>query len=286
MNPVLAASGAALCWGFGVVCDKRAMRFLGSQQVLAWIAICGLAQVLPLAAVTDAPAQVSGTALAWAGASVVSVIGGNILTYAAIQRGAVSLIGPVISLEGAVAALYAVVLGERIPGLMTAGLVLVVVGMLAATIDTRTRERAGEHGQSISSLVLALAGAALWGAFLLTSIKATRELPVTWMQVAYRLGPVCLVAIPLALRGRLPRPGAALPLVLLSAVLQFTGFLLFLSAGDRSGVALAAVVASQFGVVAMLVGLVAFGERLGRLQLGGLAVHAAGIALVASFQGT
>ena len=281
---MLAASGAALCWGLGIVCDKRATRFLGSQQVLGWIAICGLAQVLPLAALSDAPAHVSGTTLAWAGAGVVSVIGGNVLTYAAIQRGAVSLIGPVISLEGAFAAVYAIALGEQIPGLMAAGLVLVVVGMLVATVDTRTRERAGEHGQSVSSLVIALVGAAFWGAFLLASVKATRELPIAWMQVAYRLGPITLVAIPLALRGRLTRPGAALPAILLSAVLQFTGFVLFLSAGDRSGVALAAVIASQFGVVAMLVGMTAFGERLGRLQLSGLAVLAVGIALVASFQ--
>ena len=73
-------------------------------------------------------------------------------------------------------------------------------------------------------------------------------------------------------------------MILLSAVLQFSGFLLFLWAGDRSGVALAAVVASQFGVVAMLIGIAAFGERLGRLQLAGLGVLAIGIALVAGFQ--
>ena len=283
---MLAASGAALCWGFGVACDKRATRFLGSQQVLGWIAICGLAQALPLAALSDAPAHVSGTTLAWAGASIVSVIGGNILTYAAIQRGAVSLIGPVISLEGAFAAVFAVVLGERIPGLMAAGLVLVVAGMLVATVDTRTRQRAGEHGQSVSSLAIGLAGAAFWGAFLLTSIKATRELPTAWMQVAFRLGPIALVAIPLALRGRLTRPGGALPAILLSAGLQFAGFLLFISAGKGSGVAPAAVIASQFGVVAMLVGITAFGERLGRLQLTGLVVLAVGIGLVASFQGS
>ena len=46
------------------------------------------------------------------------------------------------------------------------------------------------------------------------------------------------------------------------------------------------MIASQFGVVAMLVGITAFGERLGRLQLTGLAVLAVGIALVASFQGS
>ena len=282
---MLAASGAALCWGFGVVCDKRATRFLGSQQVLAWIAICGLAQALPLAILSDAPSRVSGTTFAWAGASIVAVVGGNVLTYAAIQRGAVSLIGPVISLEGAFAAVFAIALGERIPGLMAAGLVLVVAGMLVATVDTRTRQRAGEHEQSVASLVIALAGAAFWGAFLLTSIKATRELPIAWMQVAYRLGPITLVAIPLALRRRLTRPGGALPAIALSAGLQFAGFLLFVSAGDGSGIALAAVIASQFGVVAMLAGLTVFGERLGRLQLTGLAVLAVGIALVASFQG-
>ena len=60
-------------------------------------------------------------------------------------------------------------------------------------------------------------------------------------------------------------------------VVGFVGYI----AGSRSSIAVCAVIASQYAVVAAVGSYLVFGERLNRLQLAGGIVLMAGIAAVA-----
>jgi drug/metabolite transporter (DMT)-like permease len=75
----------------------------------------------------------------------------------------------------------------------------------------------------------------------------------------------------------------ALPLVAVSGVCEVAGFALF-AFGARHGIAVAAVLSSQFAAIAAVGAFVLFRERLTRLQLTGVALVAAGVGALSGVQ--
>ena len=137
MLAIAAALGAALAWGISAGCDNRSTRMIGSLQALAWVQLIGLAQVLPFAAWEGVPSLPSQRACAWIVVGGIGCSVGLTLAYAAIGRGAVSVVTPVMAVDGALAALASVALGEHIAIATAAGLALVIVGMLARALRHR-----------------------------------------------------------------------------------------------------------------------------------------------------
>jgi len=82
----------------------------------------------------------------------------------------------------------------------------------------------------------------------------------------------------LRLAARTPR------LVLFCGVADAAAFTSFIVASEHGGVAVPAVISSQFAAVSVLIGVLAMGERLSRLQLGGVLSILAGVALVTAVQ--
>jgi drug/metabolite transporter (DMT)-like permease len=92
-----------------------------------------------------------------------------------------------------------------------------------------------------------------------------------------------VLALPLAASGRLQLTRAALPLVLAAGVCEVLGFYAY-AAGARHGIAVAAVLSSQFGSFSALAGFVLFGERISRAQSCGVAAALFGVAVLAALQ--
>ena len=88
-------------------------------------------------------------------------------------------------------------------------------------------------------------------------------LPASWVVLSARLVGAVALALPLALSGRLRLTARAAPLVIASGVCEVAGFFSF-TLGSRHGLAIAAVLASQFAVLALAASYVLFGERLSR----------------------
>ena len=88
---------------------------------------------------------------------------------------------------------------------------------------------------------------------------------------------------PLAARHTLRLTRHALPLVFGAGAGEVLGILSY-ELGARHGIAVAAVLASQFAALAALGAFLLMGERLTRLQLAGLVIIAAGVALLAVLQ--
>jgi drug/metabolite transporter (DMT)-like permease len=68
--------------------------------------------------------------------------------------------------------------------------------------------------------------------------------------------------------------------VLFSGVAEVVAFACFVVGADHAGVAVVAVLSSQFAVVSAVIGYVALGERLARAQLVGIVAILAGVAVV------
>ncbi|HET6172955.1 MAG TPA: DMT family transporter [Gaiellales bacterium] len=285
MLAIAAALGAALAWGLSAGCDNRSTRMIGPLQALAWVQLIGFFQVLPFALYEGVPSMPSGHALAWIVVGGVGCSAGLTLAYAAIGRGAVSVVTPVMAVDGALAALASVALGEHIAIATAAGLVLVVAGMLAVLHATAAQERAGIAGHSLAAVLLAAGSACAFSLFLLAAIRSGDALSDSWLQLIYRVVPFAVVGGPLLWRRELGRPGKAWTFVTVAAGLQFAGFVLYRVAGRAGGVAIPSVLSSQFAIFALLGGVLLFGERLSRRQVGGVAGLLLGVAVVAGTHG-
>jgi drug/metabolite transporter (DMT)-like permease len=128
---------------------------------------------------------------------------------------------------------------------------------------------------------LALAAAALFGFTLYATARASDSLPVAWVLLPARLIGVVAIAVPLTLAGRLRMAREALPLVLVSACCEVLGLAAF-ALGSRDGVAVTAVIGSQFAGLSAVAAFVFFRERLARIQVVGVAAAVGGVAFLSA----
>lgn len=118
---------------------------------------------------------------------------------------------------------------------------------------------------------------------LYATARVSEALPLVWALVPARVVGVVAVALPLVASRRLRITGAAVPLVIVSGLCEVAGFASY-AIGARHGIAVAAVLASQFAAVAAVAAFLLFHERLTRLQLAGVTAIALGVAIVSALQ--
>ena len=277
---ILGGFGSAICWTIAGLCTARLSRALKPFPALAWTQIVGLVLVLPFAIAFGGWPNLSGPALGWAIAYGVSVIAALALTYRAFEVGKVGIVSPMISTDGGLAALVAVVLGETLAPFAGVGLAVIVVGVVLSGIRD---DASGPGGvSSRRAIVLALCAAV---AFTVTYVVAARAeadgLEVVWVIFGARVVGVLLVALPVFLRSRPSLPRQHRLPVLVSAACDSLGFALFLW-GAAESLATAAVLSTQYATLTAFAGVLLFRERLTRMQWSGAALVLAGVTLVAA----
>jgi len=279
MLAVLGGLGAALAFSVTTLLYARAARLLNPMVVTAWVMLFGLVVAGPLALARGIPAGLHGAALGWLGVAGVGNVTGLVLTNAALRTGKVGVVGPIVSTEGAIAAVIAIVAGEHLSASSAVLLVVIAVGIVAAGI-TRNGTVATA---SAKPAVLAIVAACCFGASLYATARAGALLPVFWAVLPARVVGVAALTTPLALSGRLRLTRAAAPIVVVAGLAEVVGFVSY-TLGARHGVAVAAVIASQFGAISALIAFLLFGERLRRVQVVGVALIAVGVATLSALQ--
>ena len=275
MIAVLAGLGTALMWATGTLCSSRSSRMIGPASVLAWVMLVGLAANVAAIAVGSRPGQLGGSDLGWMFLAGASNVVGLLLVYSALRRGKVGLVAPIVSTEGSIAALLAVAAGEAL-GIASALLLAVIAaGVVLAALAPEELPVAGER-KSVS-VGLAMAAALLFGVSLYAIGRLGDLLPTAWALLPPRVVGLAAVTIPMALTRRLRLTRRALPLVVTAGLVEVGGFAFFV-AGTRHGLAITAVVASQFAALATVGAYVLFHERLTGRQLGGVGLIVLGVA--------
>lgn len=278
MLPILGGFGAALAFATATLCNSRASRMIGPTTLLAWVMVLGLALVGLPAAIEGVPDGLDRDALVLLAVAGLGNVAGLLLAYTGLRIGKVGIVGPVVSTEGAIAAVIAVVAGEALtPG---AG---VLLAMIAVGIFLAGSSEGGDEEHDARAVVYALAAAACFGASLYATGRVSADLPVVWALLPARLLGTLLVTLPLVATSGLRITRAALPLVLVSAACEVAGFGFF-AFGARHGIATSAVLASQFGAIAALAAYVLFRERLARVQLAGVVVIVVGVGALTAVQ--
>src|SRR5436190_560532 len=138
-------------------------------------------------------------------------------------------------------------------------------------------------GHLLRASVLAGAAALCFGSGLYATGRVSEALPIAWALIPPRLIGVVTVALPLIASRRLQLTRAAAPFVVASGLAEVGGFTSY-AVGARHGIAIAAVLASQFAALAALGAYVLFHERLSRIQVAGVVAIAAGVAVLSALQ--
>jgi drug/metabolite transporter (DMT)-like permease len=283
MIAILGGIGAAAAWAVSTLGSSRSSRMIEPPLVVAWVMVVGLIITGPLAAAQGLPARITGEPGMWMIIAGAGNVGGLLFDYAALRIGPVALVAPLVSTEGAVAALIAIAAGETLAPAVGVTLAVIVAGicLAAGPPAERSTQRGGRYAKAA---LLALAGACTFGVSLYATGRAGSALPAAWVVLAARLIGTVTLALPLVASGRLRLTRQVAPLVLISGICEVLGFYSY-TAGARHGIAVAAVLSSQFGALAGVGGYYLFRERLTRMQVTGVATVVAGVAVLSAIRG-
>jgi drug/metabolite transporter (DMT)-like permease len=281
MTAVLGGLGAAICFSVATLCSSRTSRMIGPASVLAWVALVGLAIVGPFVLLNSVPDGLDAGAVAWLAVSGIGNAAGLLLAYSGLRAGKVGIVAPIVSTEGAVAAVIALAAGERItvPVAVTLALIAACVLVAALAADAAPVGPAGTRRPAL----FAVGAAAAFGVSLYATAHVGRELPIAWAVLPGRLIGVAIVALPLAVGSRLRLTRRAVPLVVLAGVCEVGGFASF-TVGAREAIAVSAVLASLFAALATVAAYFLFRERLVRDQRIGVAGIVLGVAVLSALR--
>jgi drug/metabolite transporter (DMT)-like permease len=277
MIGVAGGLAAAVFWGASGIAATKSARILGTFHALAWIWLVGLAAAIPAAALSGLP-ELDGDGLMWSGFSCLGTVMSVFCMYSAYRRGPVVLAAPVSGLQGAFAALIAVAAGEQLGAITSIGLVAVTIGMyLAMRIEGGETASAG---RPTLTLLWAAGAAATAGFALYATGQAVDSVDAPWLILFVRIAGVATFTLPLALAGRMSRPGPGTGPVVATGLLEIAAFTSYVYASASSGVAVPAVLASQYAAVTAVLAVILFRERLKMRQTVGVMTILVGVALV------
>jgi drug/metabolite transporter (DMT)-like permease len=280
MQAIVGGLGAALVFATVTLCNSRSSRMIGPGPLLAWVMLIGLAVTGPLVLLEGVPDDFDADSTTWLAVAGVGNVVGLLLAYAALRAGKVGIVAPIVSTQGAIAAVIAVIAGESIsPG---AGIALGAIAFGVFLAGVAPEGESGERHEGRATLY-ALGAALAIGWSLYAVARASIDLPVVWALLPSRLIGVAAVTVPLALRSGMRMTREALPLVLVSGVCEVLGFALF-AWGARDGIAVSAVLASQFAALAAVAAYLLFRERLAPAQVAGVAVVVVAVGVLSGIQ--
>jgi drug/metabolite transporter (DMT)-like permease len=280
---ILGGLGAAVAWAATILCAARATRIIDSASVLGWVMLTGLCIVVPWGLLVGIPDDVGAGTWAWLFLAGFGNLLGLLLSYSALRTGNVGIIAPIISTEGAVAAILAVLAGEELGAGSGAVLAVIALGIALAATTAESPVEASVERHAAAVPVLAFLAACSFGLSIYATARASADLPIAWAVAPPRILGVLFIALPLVATARLRITRAALPFVVGSGIGEVVGFALFV-VGARHSVAIAAVLASQFAAVAAVAAYFLFRERLSRLQVVGVTTIVAGVAILNALQ--
>ncbi len=275
MISIVCGLGTAVFFASSSLLSSRAVKLISSWSVVAWTMLVGLLLTLPFLAISGVPSALNGPNVAWMLAAGVGNVTGLVFSALAFRIGKVGVITPILATEGALAAVISAILGESIAPIIAFLLLVIVGGVVLAAIAPDPAPL--EHERPVLAVLLATAGALVFGVSLYAAGHLSGELPISWVLLPARLVGVLALTVPRWLVRRLEITRGTAPLVIGMGCAEVIGFTLF-AIGAEYDVAITSVLASQFAPIAAIMAFVLFKERLGRLQITGVAIIVVGVA--------
>ena len=281
MLSILLALAASVSWGVSDFLGGLTSRRLSVLSVLLISQSVGLVMVVP-AVLLSGQAPVDGPArLSAIGGSLAGLIGIAAL-YRAIAVGVASIAAPISATGAAVPVAVGLLRGEPTSAGQEIGIALAIAGVvLAAWTADESATTSRVSRLTSTGTGFALIAAAGFGSFfvLLHDASTYSVVWATFVQRVTSVGILLVLSVPL-------RPSLAIgwrrtPRLVAIGVLDQGANLLYGFASTVGLVSLAAVLASLFPVITVVLARAILHERLSRTQQTGVACALAGVALIA-----
>jgi uncharacterized membrane protein len=264
---------AGTCWAATNVLLSRTMRSTNASSATFWFSLVGAmlagACALPVYGLPHVSPGDVGLLMSGGLAGAASTG----LLNRALRVGAVSLVAPLVSLEGLAAAMMSLVFGVRLTGAIVVGALCAALG--SVLISGRESQRASTQLWIPMSLGAAVtSGVALW-------TLGQQAVAALWAVSTMR--GVGALAVAPAILGRQPAAVRQLPVALpMAAAADVAGNLCFISGTRAGSTAATAICAAQFGPLSALGGWLFLGESIRIKQIWGLVLIAAAVGLIAT----
>lgn len=281
MIAIVGGLAAAAMWAASALCISRSTRMLPPVAILGSVLLIGSLISAPFALAQGVPAGFGRGQVVLIGLTTIGNTTGLLFAYTSLRFGKVGVVAPITSAQGAAAAVVAVLAGEQIATGAGVALGVIVFGVVLSSM-TRTNELGSDRREGLA-VGLAIGAALFFGLGLFAMGRLSEDVPIAWIIFPSRTMAVLLVTIALAIAGRMRMTREAAPLVVASGLLEIGGLVAF-TMGARHGIAVAAVLGSQFAAIAAVAAFVLFRERLARVQVVGVAVIAVGVAVLTALQ--
>jgi drug/metabolite transporter (DMT)-like permease len=221
----------------------------------------------------------TGSQLAWGVFAGAIGVAGLAAFYRALAVGAMGIVGPISATGATVPVVYGLARGERPGALQAAGIVIAVIGVVAASLEPLPE---GAGRKLAAGVGLSLVAALGFGSSLL-GLNRVSQAGVVWGTLTVRLTVVSIVLIAaLVMRPSAARLRPVLPLLVATGLFD-TGANLLYGASARHGlISVTAVLASLYPVVLVALAYFVLHERISRPQLVGVALALTGVALISA----
>lgn len=280
MLPAAIALGAAGIWGVADFMAAVRARNYGPLLVAAFAQLSGTAVLIVVVALVRDPFPGWGI---WVPGVVAGITGsiGHVVFYAALSRGPIGVIAPIMAMSSAGPVLVAIGLqGERPAPLQLLGLALAVVGVVLVSRQQQVGEQVGKG--RYGAVPLALLGIAILTVFYVAMDAASRE-SALWGVAAQRSVslPLLLIALVVGVRWGAERASRrafwdVAPIGAMDTI-ALIGFALATSMGELS---IAVVLASLYPVVTILLARIRLQEHLALIQRVGAVFAFAGVVAI------
>lgn len=261
---VLLGLGTAIAWALANVFTQRAARIETSPLlVMFWVLAVSAGAVVPAALLVDGlagPWDARTLALPIAAGLLANV--GFFLLLLALRRGNLSVVAPIIAVEGGIATVMSIALGERpsLPQYLLLG--VAVLGTILVSLEPGRRTTAG----ALPAVGAAIVYAGVLVCLGVSDLPAVSAVGVTRLTSVLLILPLFLIAV-----RRLPSQRAGGPIAA-CGLLDGAGFIAFAFAAALGPLSVASVAATQWGTIAALIGIIFLRERLHPTQYAGVAV--------------
>ena len=223
-------------------------------------------------------------ALLWGAAAGVGGGGGVVFLYRGLARGRMSVIAPVTAVEAAIIPVaYGLLSGEEPSALSLAG---VVIALLAVALVSSPQEEmvdgaAPRRRLTQPGMIDALVAGFGFGCFFIFLSKAGAHTGL-WPLVGTKLSSIALVVVAaIATRSSMRPPRGTMPAILGAGVLDVGANVFYLVASRLGLLSLVAVLTSLYPASTVLLARLVLRERMSRVQIAGLVLVVAGVALIA-----
>jgi drug/metabolite transporter (DMT)-like permease len=270
---------AALAWGVHDICVRYVSQRGGVLPALATVMVGGSVFLLPITGVFGNWAGMTIASYGYSILSGVFYLIGAVGLYNAFSIGPVRLVAPIMGAYPILSIGWAAMMGQSVPWDQWIAVGAVIFGVAVVSFLSDSEESGGSQKAAIGWALLGAGGFALAFAVGHIATQAGSELPVVLVtRLAAALGAVVLL---LASKGAKLPERSAWPLLVLMGLLDAIALGIVIASGNLYRPEFAAVAASTFGMITIILAWLFLKERMTTPQWIGVAISFAGIGYLA-----